>query len=298
MNLFHLRYFIELAHIRHYTKAAEHLCIAQPSLSHAISQLEAELGVPLFERSGRNTTLTCFGEQFLDCAENALKTLDSGIEMLRQSAQGAGTIRLGFLRVLGVSWLPALAEKFLKAHTSVPVRFTFHTGVTSELLEGLKARHFDLVFSPYPAKEKDLSCVPVAGQQLVLIVSKDHPLARYEEADLEQTLPYPYIYFSPGSGVRYDIDLLFEKIGKRPRIAYETEEDQVIAGLTAKNFGISIVPEMDLLDHLDIKKIKIKNSTAQRNIYMVSNDQIYIPPAVENFRRFIIEELPGSFQTP
>ena len=107
-----------------------------------------------------------------------------------------------------------------------------------------------------------LSCVPVAGQQLVLIVSKDHPLARYEEADLEQTLSYPYIYFSPGSGVRYDIDLLFEKIGKRPRIAYETEEDQVIAGLTAKNFGISIVPEMDLLDHLDIKKIKIKNSTS------------------------------------
>ena len=93
--------------------------------------------------------------------------------MLRQSARGPGTIRLGFLRVLGVSWLPALAEKFLKAHTDVPVRFTFHTGVTSELLEGLKARHFDLVFSSYPAKEKDLSCVPVAGQQLVLIVSKD-----------------------------------------------------------------------------------------------------------------------------
>lgn len=180
----------------------------------------------------------------------------------------------------------------------MPVRFTFHTGVTSELLEGLKSRHFDLVFSSYPTMDKGLSCIPVAGQQLVLIVPQNHPLARYEEADLEQTLPYPYIYFSPGSGVRYDVDRLFEKIGKRPRIAYETEEDQVIAGLTAKNFGISIVPEMDLLDHLDIKKIRIKNSTARRNIYMVSNDQIYIPPAVENFRRFIIEELPEFFQTP
>ena len=53
MNLFHLRYFVELAHTRHYTKAAEHLCIAQPSLSHAINQLEKELGVQLFERIGR-----------------------------------------------------------------------------------------------------------------------------------------------------------------------------------------------------------------------------------------------------
>lgn len=298
MNLFHLRYFVELAHTRHYTKAAEHLCIAQPSLSHAIHQLEAELGVPLFEKSGRNTALTCFGEQFLDCAENALKTLDSGIEMLRQSAQGSGTIRLGFLRVLGINWLPTLAEKFLARYKDTSIRFTFHTGVTSELLDGLKTRHFDLVFSSYPAEDKGFHCVPVAGQQLVLIVPKNHPLAQFEEADLKQTLDYPYIYFSPDSGVRYDIDRLFDKIGEKPRIAYETEEDQVIAGLTAQNFGISIVPEMDLLDHLEIKKIRIKNSTAQRNIYMVSNDQLYIPPAVENFRRFIIEELPGSFQTP
>ena len=58
MNLSHLRYFVELAHTRHYTRAAEHLFITQPSLSHAIGQLESELGVPLFERSGRNTTLT------------------------------------------------------------------------------------------------------------------------------------------------------------------------------------------------------------------------------------------------
>ena len=69
MNLYHLRYFVELAHTRHYTRAAERLCITQPSLSHAIAQLERELGVPLFEKSGRNTELTRFGEQFLGCAD-------------------------------------------------------------------------------------------------------------------------------------------------------------------------------------------------------------------------------------
>ena len=50
MNLSHLRYFVELAHVQHYTRTAERLCITQPSLSHAISQLEGELGVPLFLR--------------------------------------------------------------------------------------------------------------------------------------------------------------------------------------------------------------------------------------------------------
>ena len=69
MNLSHLRYFVELAHTRHYTRAAEHLFITQPSLSHAISQLEGELGVPLFEKNGRSISLTQYGKQFLACAQ-------------------------------------------------------------------------------------------------------------------------------------------------------------------------------------------------------------------------------------
>lgn len=79
MNLDYLRYFVRLAEVGHYTKAAEQLCITQPSLSHAIRQLEAELGVPLFERAGRNTTLTRFGAEFLDCARQTLSTLDQGV---------------------------------------------------------------------------------------------------------------------------------------------------------------------------------------------------------------------------
>ena len=70
MNLFYLRYFVTLAHVQHYTKAAEQLCITQPSLSHAIMQLEKELGVQLFEKTGRNTTLTRYGEEFLICTEH------------------------------------------------------------------------------------------------------------------------------------------------------------------------------------------------------------------------------------
>ena len=94
MNLFQLRYFVTLAKMQHYTKAAHELCITQPSLSHAISQLEAELGVALFEKSGRNTTLTSFGEEFLICANRTLATLDSGVSSLQRSARGDGLIRL------------------------------------------------------------------------------------------------------------------------------------------------------------------------------------------------------------
>ena len=127
MNLLHLRYFVELASTCHYTRAAERLCITQPSLSHAIAQLEAELGVPLFQRNGRTTTLTRFGEQFLACAQQTLSTLDDGVETLQRVARGEGLIRLGLLRTLGTDFVPRLAARFLAANSGKDIHFTFNT---------------------------------------------------------------------------------------------------------------------------------------------------------------------------
>lgn len=150
MNLYHLRYFVELAHTRHYTRAAERLCITQPSLSHAIAQLERELGVPLFEKSGRNTELTRFGEQFLGCAERTLSTLDEGVEELGRVARGEGLVRLGLLRTLGVDYVPEVVSRFLAANPGKKIHFTFETGMTDRLLEGLAERRYDLVFASKP----------------------------------------------------------------------------------------------------------------------------------------------------
>ncbi|MFR2926133.1 MAG: LysR family transcriptional regulator [Eubacterium sp.] len=84
MNIYNLRYFVTLARIRQYTKAAEELCITQPSLSHAISQMEKELGVKLFEKNGHKITLTQFGEEFLSYAEKTLDVLDDGMLLLKK----------------------------------------------------------------------------------------------------------------------------------------------------------------------------------------------------------------------
>ena len=177
MNLFYLRYFVTLAHVQQYTKAAEQLCIAQPSLSHAIAQMEKELGLPLFEKSGRKTTLTRFGREFLVCAEHTLATLDAGIDSIQRSARGEGVIRLGFLRTLGVAFIPSLAAEFLKENAQLGVDFSFHTGVTQSLLEGLSARKFDLVFCSEPPARLKFTAIPIQKQDLVLIVPKHHPPA-------------------------------------------------------------------------------------------------------------------------
>ena len=288
MNLLHLRYFAELARTQHFTHAAERLCITQPSLSHAIRQLEAELGVPLFERAGRATTLTCFGEQFLACTQKTLTTLDEGVDELRRAARGEGLIRLGLLRTLGVDFVPGLAARFLQENPERDLRFTFHTGVTQELLDGLLEKRFDLLFCSQPPRALQLTAVPVGRQDVVLIVPLNHPLAEHHTVDLAATLPYPQVFFSKRSGMRAVVDGLFAQIGGTPQIAYETEEDQVIAGLVSQGFGISVVPYMEMLLRLDVKILSIRRPVLERNFYLVSNDNVYMPPAVQRFRQYVL----------
>lgn len=112
MNLLHLRYFAKLVQTLHYTRAAEHLCIAQPSLSHAISQMEAELGVPLFEKVGKSIVLTHYGEQFLACAQQTLMTLDNGVDALQRVGRGEGLIVWGFSVPWEKTLFPGLQNDF------------------------------------------------------------------------------------------------------------------------------------------------------------------------------------------
>ena len=165
MNLSYIRYFVELAHVQHYTNAARNLNITQPSLSHAISQLEEELGVMLFEKNGRNTELTAFGREFLACAERSLGTLDAGVESIQKEAAGDGVIRLGLIRPLGMEFVPRLAAEYLKKAENRNVSFTFHTGTTGQLLDDLAARKYDMVFCSRPPETMGFSAIPVGRQE-------------------------------------------------------------------------------------------------------------------------------------
>ena len=235
MNLIHLRYFVELSRTGSYTQAAKRLCITQPSLSHAMAQLEEELGAPLFRRQGRTTALTPLGEQFLTAVRQSLDVLDRGIEEVRQAARGAGLLRIDMVRPLAVELVPKLAGAFLKERPEGEVRFTFHTDVTHALLGQLEAGELDAVFSSPPPEQLGLSSHPVGRQDLVVIVPEDHPLAGRGEIDLGELLDTdtPLVAFSKNSGLRDVVDGLFARAGRVPLSAYETEDDEAIAGLVA-----------------------------------------------------------------
>lgn len=292
MNLYHLRYFVTLAELQHYTKAAEVLVITQPSLSHAIANLEDELGIKLFEKDGRNIVLTKEGQDFLYDVKSSLSILDSSVKKMEMLSAGNGVINVAFIRTMGTFFLPKIIRNFLDENKEKKIHFSLHTstGLSRDLLEGLKNRQYDIVFCSKFEEDPLIDFTPVSSQNLILAVNKDHPLAEKSEVRLKETLDYPYIMFKKKSGLRHIIDQLFNRIDSFPKnIIFETEEDQVIAGFVAEGFGIAILPDMEILDILGIKKLKLTNSFWERKLYMAVLKNSHQSQAAKNFYDFVKE---------
>lgn len=288
MNLNQLHYFSKLAEVEHYTKAAEELNISQPSLSHAIRELEKELGTKLFEKQGRGVVLTKYGRLFREYADESLKILDTGIRKVRSlTGQTEGVVELAYIYTLGSEFVPQLVSDFIRTHEELKVQFRFTVGNTSEVIQGIKDERFDIGFCSMTERESDISFTPVGTENLVVVVPKGHPLSDEGAVDLEQAAAYPQIFFTQNSGLRPVVDRMFEQIKVRPRIAYEIEEDGSMAGLVAQNFGIAVMPEIPVLSQLPVDILPIRNQHEMRYVYMARAVDKYQPPVVQKLAEYV-----------
>ena len=288
MNLNQLYYFSKLAAEEHYTKAAEELGISQPTLSHAISLLEKELGTKLFEKQGRNVVLTKYGRIFREYADESIRVLDAGVKKVRAlTGQTEGLIELGYIYTLGSEFVPALVSDFIRTHEELRVKFHFTVGNTSEVIRGLKEGRFDIGFCSMAERESGIKFTPVGTENLVVVVPKGHPLSYERGVDLEQAAAYPQIFYTENSGLRPVVDRMFEQIRVKPDIAYEIEEDGCMAGLVAQNFGIAVMPEIPVLRQLNVDVIPILNQHEKRYVYMARAKDAYHSPLVQRFAEYV-----------
>ncbi|GCA67825.1 LysR family transcriptional regulator [Mediterraneibacter butyricigenes] len=288
MNLNQLQYFLTLSKLEHYTQAAKELKITQPSLSHAMSALEEELGTRLFEKRGRNVVLTKYGKVFQEYVEDALHTLDTGVRKTKaMTGQTTGVIDLAYIYTLGSRFVPQLVGDFLRSNEELKAQFHFTVGNTSKILEGLKEEKYDLAFCSRMEQETEIHFTPVAQEKLVVVTPKGHPLSEKRMVEISEAVKYPQVYFTRDSGLRPVIDKLFAKSGLQPKIAYEIEEDGAMAGLVEQNFGIAIMPDIPLLGQLQVEVLNFLNPGEPRYIYMAQLEGKYQPPMVEKFTRFV-----------
>ncbi len=291
MNLQQLQYFKVIAETKNFTTASNILLVTQPALSKAISKLEEELNVPLFEREGRNIKITKYGDVFLKYAESALNDIERGREKIQDMKNNNDrVISIASTYCIGSTIIPFLISNFLNSH--MQTKFNFNNESTDEILKDLKYGKIDLGFfddikriNDYPEIEVSL----VKKEEYVLIVPKNHYLSNKEEVYLKELKEENFIVYNTGDNEK-KISYA-ELIGYTPKISVEPTEASMLASLVSAGAGISVVVNTPMINTNKISKIRIKDDIGYKKIYMGWNKESYISKIAEEFKEHVIKNI-------
>ncbi|MEY8016936.1 LysR substrate-binding domain-containing protein [Mycobacterium servetii] len=244
MELRHLRYFAAVAQTCHFGRAAEQLHLAQPALSYAIRQLEAELNVTLFNRTTRQVSLTAAGEFLRDETVRILGGIDDAVCGVRRIAAGrAGLVRLGLTGGAAFSHLPRFA-RVLRAELP-GVALEIHADLlTPAQCEQLRFGTIDLGLLRPPAVGDGIVLQTIEVESLVLAVSVDHRLAVEPVVSLSDLRSEPFVaYASRESAVNDAVLRACRQSGFVPHREYAAPGTAVLLALVAAGCGVAVVPE-------------------------------------------------------
>jgi DNA-binding transcriptional LysR family regulator len=288
-----LEYFHEVARQQHFTQAAVRLSISQPALSRSIARLEAELGVPLFDRAGRTVRLNRYGRAFVEHVDRALAEVSEGKrELADMLGPARGTVAVGFIRIMGVQLLPVLLRRFRAAHPAV--NFKLSQGSTALLMDQLVAGETDLCLMATHPERPELQWEHLFEEEIFAIVPPDHHLAGRDSIPLSALASESFIAFAPGWGLRQLADELCEQAGFRPRIAFEGEDVATVHGLVAAGLGVALVPRTPEPRGARAAWLHVTAPRSKRAIGVAWVRDRYMSAVARLFRDFTIQ----SFERP
>jgi DNA-binding transcriptional LysR family regulator len=249
MELRHLRYFVAVAEELNFTRAAQKLHLAQPSLTRQIHNLEEELGVRLLDRGRNQVSLTEEGRSFLvDARRLVALSLESVKAVQRFSRGESGQLNLGYLFKFNFDLLPATLATFYQTCPEIAVNLFDMS--PAEQLRALEARKIDLGFVGLrpPATSKNMSALVwqcVAHHNVVVVLPANHPLARKRSIKLSELKSLFFVAMSeqthPGS--RDWLSGLCQEAGFTPRILQDVDLESGIMTFVAEGLGVTLARE-------------------------------------------------------
>jgi LysR family transcriptional regulator, pca operon transcriptional activator len=249
----HARCFIEVARLSSVSQAAEALAISQPAVSKTLRELEARLGVALFERAGRRLRLTAAGRLFQRHAGLSLTELERGVRAVRQATAPAGQLVLGILPTVASRVLPEAALDFARAMPEVTLRAA--TGPNWLLLAQLREGRLDLVVGRLaaPAEMVGLVFEQLYAEDVVAVVRPGHPLLAAPSGRLDA---HPLVLPPPDAIIRPAVDQYFLSLGlEPPRAMVETVSLALGRGLVARSDAVWFISRGVVAEEIDFGRL-------------------------------------------
>ena len=294
MQFQQLQYFVAVAETRHFTRAAELVHVAQPSLSQQIKALERELGADLFLRARGNIALTDAGEALLPLARRILADADTARHEVQELVQlRSGRVRLGATPSLCTGLLPDVLRAF---HDRYPgIRLMIEEGGSHDLVRLLARGALDLalVVLPLPSPSPALTTVELLREDLVVVSSPEAPAPggpgrrTVRVADLESE---PLVMFRHGYDLRELTVAACRAEGFEPDFAVEGGEMDAVLGFVRAGLGVAVVPRMVATrSGRGLRVTPLARPGLRRTIALAHRSDVAPPRAARELQRMLLE---------
>jgi len=243
-----LRAFCQTVRLGSVSRAAEALFVSQPAITLQLQALERDLGVTLFERSGRRLVPSREGQVLFELAQPLVAGLDGLDASFREKVSGleAGELNVAANSSTILYPLPKIVEHFRQQHPEV--KLTLHNAASADGTDLLRSDAVDLAVGSVLDVPADLSYAPVYRFEPMLITPPDHPLAKKRDLRLEDLSPYGLI-LPPKRLVTYRlVDLVFQQARVPYTVALEVGGWEVIKQYVSMGMGISVIASICLTE--------------------------------------------------
>lgn len=252
----HLKLLCEVDRQGSLTAAARRVGLSQSALSHAVRKLEQQLGTELWERDGRGLRLTVAGRHLLSVAQRLLPQFEHAEHVVAQIARGQrGTLRIGMECHPCYRWLLRVVDPYLREFQDVEldVKQKFQFGGIGALF----AHEIDMLVTPDPLRRKGLRFEPVFDYEQVLVVGRDHALAKRRyvvPSDLEQETLITY----PVEVERLDVFSQFLlPAGCVPKRHAVIETTDIMLQLVASGRGVAALPRWLVAEYKNTLRVNV-----------------------------------------
>lgn len=289
VELRQIQYFIEVAKREHVTDAANDMHVAQSAVSRQIYNLEQELGVELFIREGRNVKLTPIGKIFLEHMKEAMQVIENAKREVEEYLDPkCGTIRIGFPSSLANYTLPTVISAFREEFPLV--KFKLVQGTYHYLTDAVVNGEIDIaVLGPVPKETKKLKSEVLFQEKLVALLPSNHHLSENRSITLSQLREDQFVLFPAGFVLRDIVINACKQNGFQPTISFEGQDIDAIKGLVSAGLGVTLIPEITLIDNhpRSTVKIRVTEPEVTRSVGVIIPKERELLPTEKLFYNFL-----------
>jgi LysR family hydrogen peroxide-inducible transcriptional activator len=238
-----IQYFMAVVDSLNFRSAAEAMKVSQPTLSHQIVALEEAFGLQLFERSRAGTRLTAAGREILPGARRLIEELRGLTDHAESLSRGpAGTYRLGVTPTLGPYLLPHVLPAIHKRYAAL--KLYVREDAPRNLESGLASGEHDLILTPLPVDQPELTVEPLFRESVKLVMSSDHRLSRKKRINREDLAGEFVLTIEEHHHFHQQIQQLCERLGAHILRDYEGTSLDTLRQMVVMGMGIAFLPAL------------------------------------------------------